>query len=147
MRATLQTLGRTATDVKCQDQTPGSDPKGENNRKCGNRYLAWAFVEAANFARQHHEHCRKWFDRKAARTNKIIATKALACKLAKAAWHLMSEGTDYDAQRMCPGLTGPAPKLEICQNRGQPAKGVGEKPSGLIGGRGSPQFQKLKLKR
>jgi transposase len=24
--------------------------KGENNTKCGNRYLAWAFVEAANFA-------------------------------------------------------------------------------------------------
>jgi transposase len=36
--------------------------KGENNRKCGNRYLAWAFVEAANFAKQHHEHCRRWFE-------------------------------------------------------------------------------------
>ena len=114
--------------------------KGENNRKCGNKYLAWAFVEAANFAKRHHEHCRRWFDRKAARTSSIIATKALACKLAKAAWHLMSEGSDYDAQRMCPGLTGPPPKLEICENRGQPAKGVGEKPSALIGGRGSPQL-------
>ena len=74
--------------------------KGQNNRKCGNRYLAWAFVEAANFARQHDENCRRWFDRKAAKTSKVIATKALACKVAKAAWFLMSEGTDYDAQRM-----------------------------------------------
>ena len=76
--------------------------KGENNRKCGNRYLAWAFVEAANFAKRHHDHCRRWFDRKAARTSTIIATKALGCKLAKAAWHLMSEGSDYDAKRMWP---------------------------------------------
>ena len=76
--------------------------KGENNRKCGNRYLAWAFVEAANFAKRHHDHCRQWFDRKAARTNKIIATKSLACKLAKAAWFLMSENSHYDPQRMCP---------------------------------------------
>jgi transposase len=74
--------------------------KGENNSKCGNRYLAWAFVEAANFARRYDEQCRRWYDRKAARTNKIIATKALACKLAKAAWYLMSEGTDYNPQRM-----------------------------------------------
>ena len=78
--------------------------KGENNRKCGNRYLAWAFVEAANFAKRHHDHCRQWFDRKAAKTGTIIATKALACKLAKAAWHLMSEGSDYDPKRMCPQL-------------------------------------------
>src|SRR5262249_16799893 len=26
--------------------------KGTNNSKCGNKYLAWAFVEAANFARR-----------------------------------------------------------------------------------------------
>src|SRR5437016_12572061 len=70
-----------------------SKKKGENNSKCGNRYLAWAFVEAANFARRFDEPCRKWYDRKAARTSNLIATKALACKLAKAAWHLMSGGT------------------------------------------------------
>ena len=77
-----------------------SKRKGENNSKCGNRYLAWAFVEAANFARRFDEPCRKWYDRKAAKTSKVIATKALACKMAKAAWFLMSEGTEYDAQRM-----------------------------------------------
>jgi transposase len=74
--------------------------KGANNAKCGNKYLAWAFVEAANFARRFDEPCRKWFDRKAARTSQVIATKALACKLAKAAWYLMAEGTAYDSRRM-----------------------------------------------
>lgn len=61
------------------------------NQKCGNKYLAWAFVEAANFARRYDENCRRWYDRKAAKAGKIIATKALACKLAKAAWHVMAQ--------------------------------------------------------
>jgi hypothetical protein len=62
--------------------------------------LAWAFVEAANFAKRSDEQCRKWYDRKAAKTNKVLATKALACKLAKAAWHLMAQESDYDSKRM-----------------------------------------------
>ena len=80
--------------------------KGENNPKCGNKYLAWAFVEAANFARRHDENCRRWYDRKQARTSTVIATKALACKLAKAAWHVMAQNTDYDQKRMFPELAG-----------------------------------------
>lgn len=78
--------------------------KGENNTKCGNRYLSWAFVEAAQFARRHDENCRKWYDRKKARTSTVIATKALACKLAKAAWHVMAKQADYDPKRMFPEL-------------------------------------------
>jgi transposase len=81
-------------------RTSNEKKKGANNSKCGNKYLAWAFVEAANFARRYDPQCRKWFDKKAAKTSNIIATKALACKLAKAAWYLMAEGTDYDPKRM-----------------------------------------------
>jgi len=81
-------------------RTSNSKKKGENNSKCGNKYLAWAFVEAANFARRYDGQCRKWYDRKATRTSNVIATKALACKLAKAAWHVMSAETDYNAQRV-----------------------------------------------
>ena len=81
-------------------RTSNSKKKGENNSKCGNKYLAWAFVEAANFARRYDPQCRRWYDRKAAKTGAVIATKALACKLAKAAWHVMSAQVDYDAQRV-----------------------------------------------
>jgi transposase len=98
--------------------------KGDNNRKCGNKYLAWAFVEAANFARQHHDHCRRWFDRKAARTSKVIATKALACKLAKAAWYLMSQGSDYDPRRMCPGVAMKEEKLKFVRAAASQKKGL-----------------------
>jgi transposase len=78
--------------------------KGENNQKCGNKYLSWAFVEAANFAKRYDENCRRWYDRKASRTSKVLATKALGCKLAKAAWHVMARQCNYDEKRMFPEL-------------------------------------------
>jgi transposase len=78
--------------------------KSDNNQKCGNKYLSWAFVEAANFAKRYDENCRRWFDRKKAKTSTVIGTKALACKLAKAAWHVMAHQVDYDPTRMFPEL-------------------------------------------
>jgi transposase len=78
--------------------------KPDNNQKCGNKYLSWAFVEAANFARRYDEQCRRWYDRKAAKSSKVIATKALGCELAKAAWHVMARQTNYDERRMFPEL-------------------------------------------
>jgi len=96
--------------AKC---TSNGKQKGENNRKCGNKYLSWAFVEAANFARRHDEPCRKWYERKAAKTGKIIGIKALACKLAKAAWHVVSEDVDYDGRRVFPQLAaGPTKNMK-----------------------------------
>ena len=74
--------------------------KGNNNRKCGNKYLSWAFVEAAHFAKRADKQSRQWFDRKAAKTGTSVATKALACKLSKAAWYVMAEDTVFDPQRM-----------------------------------------------
>jgi len=82
------------------ERTSNEKNKGANNRKCGNKYLGWAFVEAANFAKRYDERSRRWFDRKAARTCKVLATKALACKLAKAAWHVMSGNVPYDGDRV-----------------------------------------------
>lgn len=74
--------------------------KGANNGKCGNKYLAWALVEGAHCAKQHDEQCREFFARKRQQRNTSVATKALACKLAKAAWWVMHENTAYDARRM-----------------------------------------------
>ena len=96
--------GEYASYCRCVDSRRMSNgkKKGENNSKCGNKYLAWAFVEAANFAQRHDPACRKFYDRKKAQVNGIVATKALACKLAKAAWHMMSNNTHYDGGRMFP---------------------------------------------
>jgi transposase len=113
MTITLETVdprrfaspGDYASYCRCVDSRRLSNgkKKGENNGKCGNKYLAWAFVEAANLAQRHDTPCRRFYDRKKAQVNGIVATKALACKLAKAAWHMMSQNTDYDARRMFPG--------------------------------------------
>jgi transposase len=96
--------GNYASYCRCVDSRRLSNGKrkGENNSKCGNKYLAWAFVEAAQFARRHDLACRKFHDRKSAQANGIVATKALACKLAKAAWHMMSDNTHYDGGRIFP---------------------------------------------
>jgi transposase len=74
--------------------------KGEGNPKNGNRYLAWAWVEAAQYARRFQPLARQWYDRKARATNPVIATKALACKLCKAAYYVMRDDIPFDAQRL-----------------------------------------------
>jgi transposase len=95
--------------------------KGENNRKCGNTYLAWAFVEAAHFACRYDERCRRFYDRKKQQTHPVIATKALACKLAKAAWHVMAEDVPYNAER----VFGPARKIDLGETGREPGNGSG----------------------
>ena len=101
--------------------------KGENNEKCGNKHLAWAFVEAAHGARRFDGTCRKWFDRKAAKKGTTIATKALACKLAKAAWFVMTNGVDYDSGRMFPGLKQ-TKDAQISGEQSSASNGVGSNP-------------------
>ena len=102
-------------------RTSNGKKKGENNRKCGNTYLAWAFVEAAHFACRYDDQCRRFYDRKKQQTNPVIATKALACKLAKAAWHVMAEDVPYDAER----VFGPGKKTDLGETGREPAKGSG----------------------
>jgi transposase len=76
--------------------------KGENNRKNGNRYLSWAYVEAANFARRFCPKAQRFFQRKMAKTNKIIATKALGNKMCRASYFIMRDQTPYDVDRVFP---------------------------------------------
>lgn len=124
----FQTAGDFASYCRTVDarRLSNDKKKGDNNQKCGNKYLAWAFVEAANFAKRYDPGCRRWFDRKAARRGTVIATKALACKLAKAAWHVLQENTDYDPGRMLPGTVRVQPAASaILESRRQPVKGVG----------------------
>jgi transposase len=79
--------------------------KGYNNRKNGNRYLAWAFVEAANLAKAHSAAGRQFFERKKARTNTTLATKALAHKLVRACFYIMIDGVPFN-EKLCFGGTG-----------------------------------------
>jgi transposase len=73
--------------------------KGEGNRKNGNKYLAWAYIEAAHFAVRYNKRIQQYFNRKAAQRNKIIAIKAVAHKLARASYYVMRDLVPFDAEK------------------------------------------------
>ena len=72
--------------------------KGENNKKNGNKYLSWAYVEAANFAIRFSPEAQRFYQRKKAKRNGIVAIKALSNKIARASYYVMRDQVDYDAE-------------------------------------------------
>lgn len=95
-------VGHYASYCRCVESRRESNgkKKGENNRKNGNKYLAWAFVEAANFAIRYHEPVRRFYQRKKAKRNGIIAIKAVAHKLARATFHVLKKGEPFELARV-----------------------------------------------
>ena len=98
----FQTPGDYTSYCRCvgASRISNGKKKGENNGKCGNKYLAWAFVEAANFARRYDKQARQFFDRKRSKKLSVVATKALANKLAKAAWYMMTMNQAFDPEKL-----------------------------------------------
>lgn len=94
-------VGQFASYARCVGSSRWSNhkKKGEGNRKNGNKYLAWAFVEAAHFAMRYSERVRRYYDRKKAKTNGAVATKAVAHKLARACYHVLRDQTPYEEAR------------------------------------------------
>lgn len=94
-------VGNYASYCRCVDSRRVSNgkKKGEGNTKNGNKYLAWAYVEAANFAVRYCPEAKRFYERKKAKTNAIVATKALAHKLARACYHMLRDGTAFDVRR------------------------------------------------
>ncbi len=90
--------GNFASYCRCVDSRRESNgkKKGENNRKNGNKYLAWAFIEAANFAIQHNDKANQFYQKKSKTTNAIVARKALAHKLARACYWVMRKQQDFN---------------------------------------------------
>lgn len=93
--------GNFASYARCVDSvhTSNGKKKGEGNTKNGNKYLAWAFVEAANFARRYCAEAKRFYERKKAKTNNVVAIKALAHKLARACFHMLKERQPFDVTR------------------------------------------------
>jgi transposase len=95
------TVGDYASYARCVSSVHLSNgkKKGAGNVKNGNRYLAWAFVEAAQFARRFSAEAKRFYERKRGKTNTTVATKALAHKLARACYHMMKQGAPFNAAR------------------------------------------------
>lgn len=94
--------GNFASYGRCVDATRLSNgkKKADNNSKNGNRYLAWAFVEAAHFAVRYYPEAKRYYDRKTAKTNSIVAIKAIAHKLARAVFHILREKKPFEPKRV-----------------------------------------------
>ena len=73
--------------------------KGSGNTKNGNKYLSWAYVEAANFAVRFNAKIKSFYQRKKSKTNGIVAIKAVAHKLCRACYYIMKDQVAFDVSK------------------------------------------------
>jgi len=94
-------VGQFSSYARCVDSKRISNgkKKGEGNVKCGNPYLAWAFGEAAALAVRFNPRIKRFFERKRSKASAPLAYKAVAHKLARAAYHVMRERVPYEERR------------------------------------------------
>ena len=95
------TVGDFSSYCRCvgSEHLSNGKKKGRGNIKNGNKYLAWAYLEAANFAVRYNAAINRYYQRKRAKSNGVIAIKTVAHKLARACYHMLREGTDFDVTR------------------------------------------------
>src|SRR4030095_9736816 len=88
------------TQPRCVDSNKLSNGKrkGTGNVKNGNPYLAWASMEAAQFALRFQPAAQRFYQRKLAksRNNTVLARKAVAHKLARACYDIMRDLVSYE---------------------------------------------------
>ena len=94
-------VGNFASYARCVSSAYYSNgkKKGQGNTKNGNAYLVWAFIEAANFARRFCPEANVFYEKKKAKTNTVLATKALAHKLARASYHILKDQRAFEVKR------------------------------------------------
>jgi len=94
--------GNYASYSRCvkSERLSNGKKKGEGNRKAGNKYLSWAFSEAAHFAVRFDARAKRFFERKRDKTSGIVAIRAVAHKLARASYCMLRDQTPYDAARV-----------------------------------------------
>ena len=95
-------VGDYSSYCRCVPATKKSNEKnkGKGNKKNGNKYLAWAYVEAAHYMQRFSPKAKSWFQRKAAKRGQVVATKALSNKIARACYYIMKNRTVYNPKKM-----------------------------------------------
>lgn len=81
-------------------KTSNDKKKGAGNRKNGNPYLAWAFMEAAQFALRYLPEAKRFYERKRRQRHKVLAKKALAHKIARACYRMLREEVPFERERL-----------------------------------------------
>ena len=98
----FSTVSNYSSYCRCVSSTKVSNgkKKGEGNKKNGNKYLAWAYVEAANFMRRYSPVAKSWHQSKVSKTNQILATKALSNKIARACYFIIKDQSVFDPNKL-----------------------------------------------
>jgi len=94
----LPAWGNYASYCRCvgSQKISNSKKKSKGNTKNGNKYLAWAFVEAANFAIRFNAKIKSFYQRKKAKTKGVVAIKAVAHKLCRASYYIMRDRVPFN---------------------------------------------------
>jgi transposase len=97
----FSTVGNFASYCRCvgSQKLSNGKRKGSGNTKNGNKYLSWAFVEAANFAIRFSPKVRSFYQRKKAKSHRVVAIKAVAHKLCRACYYIMRDRVPFDMKK------------------------------------------------
>ena len=95
-------VGNYASYFRCigSERFSNGKRKGKGNSKNGNKYLSWAYVETANYARWNYEYVERYYQRKMAKTNNVVAIKAIVHKLARACYYIIRDHNVFDPKRV-----------------------------------------------
>ena len=98
----FEKVGNYSSYCRCvkSERISNGKKKGENNKKNGNKYLAWAYVEAANFAIRHSVAAQRFYNRKKAQRNGIVAIKALSNKICRASYYIMRDQIPFNEEML-----------------------------------------------
>lgn len=97
----FQQVGHYASYCRCVQSLRESNgkKKGEGNAKSGNKYLSWAFSQVAHFVIRFEPKAKSFYERKRQKRNGIVATRAVAHKMARAVWHMLTKQQEYDVNK------------------------------------------------
>jgi transposase len=88
-------------------RTSNGKTKGRGN----NKYLSWAYIEAAQIARRCYPAIERYYQKKLAKTGKILAIKAVSSKLARATYYVLRDQVAYDEKKLFGGKAEPCALL------------------------------------
>jgi transposase len=94
-------VGNYASYCRCvgSQKLSNGKRKGSGNTKNGNKYLSWAFIEAANFAIRFSARIQSFYQRKRAKSHRVLAIKAVAHKLCRACYYIMENKVAFDVTK------------------------------------------------
>jgi transposase len=94
-------VGNYASYCRCvgSEYRSNGKRKGRGNTKNGNKYLAWAYIEAANFAVRYNPQIKRYYQRKCSRTHPVVAIKTVAHKLARACYYILRDQVAFEVNR------------------------------------------------